>query len=392
MNHYNDSISFPNPYEDINFLNEYQNQDKTEEDLNPDPLINFYNSSSYGNRNNFEDEDIYEINLDSHADFDITALFGTRETFKVELTSTCKSEKDINNIIQSKDLKKEIKEKLYLEESASSKEIKQAWSELLFPKKRRRDKGKEKYFIKNIKDIKNNIETNLLGRKRKNDDSKRNRDKFDTYNITKKIKNKLIQYLILSINKLIQSLCSKEEINQILSELNLPRLKSNNKPFHVILKISHDIYAKRTKIDENLEFLGLTIGDCLSNDISEKYKDIPSNTNKLIISKLLQDENNKDIFDFIFNKLKIEDWLNIFTYQKELDDYAVNSLNEQKLCIIRNSLIRIEQIDLIKNDKESKNFFHCFCILIYNFKAFLNKKERRKREKKIKGEENENDV
>ena len=388
MNHYNDSISFTNSYEDTNFLNEYQNQDGTKQDLNPDPFINFYNFSSYGNRN-IEDD---ELHLDSHFDFDITPLFGTRETFKVELTSTCKSEKDINNIIHSKNLNKEIKEKLYLDESISSKEIKQVWDELLFPKKRRRDKRKEKCFTKNIKDIKNNVKTNLLGRKRKDDDSKRNRDKFDTYNITKKIKNKLIQYLILSINNLIQSLYTKEEINQILSELHLPRLKSSNKQFHVILKISHDIYAKRTKIDENLKFLRSTIGNYLSNNISKKYKEIPSNTNRLILSRLLQDENNKDIFDFIFNKLKIEDWLNIFTYQKELDDYAENFLNEKKLSIIRNSLIRIEQIDLIKNDKESKNFFHCFCILIYNFKAFLNKKERRKREKKIKGEENENDV
>ena len=36
----------------------------------------------------------------------------------------------------------------------------------------------------------------LLGRKRKND------DKFDTYNIIKKIKNIIINYLILSINPL----------------------------------------------------------------------------------------------------------------------------------------------------------------------------------------------
>ena len=381
MNHYNDSISFPNCYEDINFLNEYQNQDETEQDLNPAPLMNFYNSSSNGNRNHFEDEVIDEINLDSHADFDITPLFGTRETFKVELTSTCKSEKDINNIIHSKNLNKEIKEKLYLDESISSKEIKQIWSELLFPKKRRRDKRKEKCFTKNIKDIKNNVRTNLLGRKRKDDDSKRNRDRFDTYNITKKIKNKLIQYLILSINNLIQSLYSKEEINRILSELHLPRLKSSNKQFHVILKINHDIYAKRTKIDENLKFLGSTIGNCLSNDISKKYKEIPSNTNKLIISKLLQDENNKDIFDFIFNKLKIEDWLNIFTYQKELDDYAKNSLNEQKLCIIRNSLIRIQQIDLIKNDEERKILYIAFVLLFIILKIFWTKK-REETEKK----------
>ena len=99
----------------------------------------------------------------------------------------------------------------------------------------------------------------------------------------------------------------------------------------------------------------------------------------------------KDIFDFLFNKLKIEYWLNIFTYQKELDDYVDNSLNKEKLTIITNSLIRIDQIDLIKNDEKSKNFFHCFCILIYNFKDFLDKKERRNREK-LRNEENENDI
>ena len=62
----------------------------------------------------------------------------------------------------------------------------------------------------------------------------------------------------------------------MLSELHLPQLKSNNEQFKVILKISHGIYAKRTKRDENLEFLGSSIKKCLSNDISKKYKGIPS--------------------------------------------------------------------------------------------------------------------
>jgi len=391
MNDYNNCISFPYPYEDLNVLNEYPNKEETTHEFNQDSLINLNNYSSFGSRNNFEDDNIYEFNLDTHVDFNISALIGTKETFKVELTLKYNLEKDINKIIQSKNLDKEIKEKLHLDEDKISKEIEQIRSELLCLNKRRRDKGKEKCSTKSKKDIKIQPEANLLGRKRKDDDSKRIRDRFDTYNITKKIKNKLIQYLILSINNLIQSLYTKEEINQILLELYLPRLKSNNDPFKVILKIKHDIYAKRTKIDENLEFLGLSIKDCLSNDISEKYKGIPCNANRLIISRLLQDENNKDIFDFLFNKLKIEYWLNIFTYQKELDDYVDNSLNKEKLTIITNSLIRIDQIDLIKNDEKSKNFFHCFCILIFNFKDFLDKKERRNREK-LRNEENENDI
>ena len=119
---------------------------------------------------------------------------------------------------------------------------------------------------------------------------------------------------------------------------------------------------------------------------------MPSDANRLIISKLLQDEKNKDIFDFIFNKLKIIYWLYIFTYQKELDDYTKNSLSEEKLSIIRKSLIRIDKIDLIKNDKKSKNYFHCFSIIIYNLKDFLDNKEGRNRKKKLESKENKNNI
>ena len=119
---------------------------------------------------------------------------------------------------------------------------------------------------------------------------------------------------------------------------------------------------------------------------------MPSDANRLIISKLLQDEKNKDIFDFIFNKLKMEDCLYIFTYQKELDDYTENSLSEEKLSIIRKSLIRIDKIDLIKNDKNSKNYFHCFSIIIYNLKDFLDNKEGRNRKKKLESKENKNNI
>ena len=121
MKHYNVSISFPYSNEDKTFLNEYLNQDENSHELNPDSLIHFDN------------EDIYELNLDSHADFDISALFGTKDIFKVEFVLKYKSEKEINKIIQSKNIKKEIKEKLYLDESKSSKEIKQVWNELIFP-------------------------------------------------------------------------------------------------------------------------------------------------------------------------------------------------------------------------------------------------------------------
>jgi hypothetical protein len=45
-------------------------------------------------------------------------------------------------------------------------------------------------------------------------------------------------------------------------------------------------------------------------------------------------------------------------------------------------LIRIDEIDIIK--KEGKIYFHCLLLLICNLKYFLDKKERRNREIKVK--------
>ena len=47
----------------------------------------------------------------------------------------------------------------------------------------------------------------------------------------------------------------------------------------------------------------MTVKEYLYNKISSKYANIPPEYNKLIIKKLLSDENNKDIFEFLFNIL-----------------------------------------------------------------------------------------
>ena len=47
----------------------------------------------------------------------------------------------------------------------------------------------------------------------------------------------------------------------------------------------------------------LTIKDYISQNISPKTINLPFDYNKKIIQKLLDDEENKDIFNFIFNEL-----------------------------------------------------------------------------------------
>ena len=167
-------------------------------------------------------------------------------------------------------------------------------------------------------------------------------------------------------------------------DLNLPKIRSN-KSFQVIKKIEHDIYSKKTKRDDNLQFLSLTVAEYLSNITSKKYSNAPPNSNKLIISRLLKDEDKKDIFDFIFNKLYIEKWLDILLNKENLSFFAKNFLDIKRIIILEEHLKKINSLllDITSNDD---NYYHCFTLLLYNLKEYFIKKEGRNRDRKIKNQ------
>lgn len=128
----------------------------------------------------------------------------------------------------------------------------------------------------------------------------------------------------------------------------------------------------------------MTVKDYLFNKLSPRYVNIPMEYNKLIINRLLLDNQNKEIFDLIFNNLKIEDWLEIFTYQKEFKDLInYKTLNKTQKKIIKDNLVRIE-FYVNKLYEKDKIYFQCFIMLIYNFKRFLMIKEQRNRNGKEK--------
>ena len=128
----------------------------------------------------------------------------------------------------------------------------------------------------------------------------------------------------------------------------------------------------------------MTVKDYLFNKLSPRYVNIPIEYNKLIINRLLLDNQNKEILDLIFNNLKIEDWLEIFTYQKEFKDLInYKTLNKTQKKIIKDNLVRIE-FYANKLYEKDKIYFQCFIMLIYNFKRFLMIKEQRNRNGKEK--------
>ena len=404
MNYDNDSIQFPDivPELELSFLNELQNKEYMAENINfPldfDPSILIPNGKDAKTETTTK---ILPLNKMDKKKFNVKISFKPKPNektkkkekikFNVTIPIKINFEENINKIIQRMNLNEEEKKGILLDENKNSEEINTIRAELLNDKIRLRNKDKEKNNIEEkITDIKINVKR---GRKKKDDNTNRKNNKYRTYNLIKKIKNKIMHYLLLFINNLIKSLYTKEQINEILNELSLPKIKSYDTPIQVIKKIEHDICAKQMKTEENINFLNSKIKDYLSNNITKKFVSIPLNSNEIIISRLLQDENKKDIFKFIFEELSIEEWLNIFTYQKDIEYYtnAKDLLNEEQISIISKNLIGIDSLllEFINSKDFNKNYFHCFIILIYNLKEYISKKEIRKPDTKMEKKKSE---
>ena len=239
-----------------------------------------------------------------------------------------------------------------------------------------------------IEKVRNVLESDKIKRTKKINDISYRSD-----NILSKIINLINLSLLNFINKLIRALYTKEEIKQILEQLYLLRKIRDKDLKEVIKNNDYEFRYELTKKDEKLKLLNWTLKDYFSVNISRKFK-YPINYNKLVIKKLLEEKNNKDVFEFILNDLLIADWLEIFLYKKDLKDIdKFNSLNDTKKDMIEKSFERIDKYInnkyINKFFKNDKNYFHCFILIIYNLKRYLINKEARNRIKKEKKEENE---
>ena len=272
---------------------------------------------------------------------------------KKEIPTKILYEKAINVIIRLYNISKQMKLKLLLDINTKNNEIKQ---------------------------IKNVLTSNNIKR--------RKRTKKNILYRSDHILSKLVNIINLSlykfINKLIIALITNEKLNQILTGLNLLKKTTNKDLKEVIKKNGYVFRYKLTKNDEKLNLLNLTLKKYFSVKISSKYNKLkyPSNYNELIIEKLLKDENNKDIFDFILNDLLIKDWLEIFLYKKDLKDFdKYNIFNKVQRNKIKENLERIDKY-INKIYKNNKIYFHCFVLIAYNLNKYLQNKETRNRNEK----------
>ena len=358
-----------------------------ESSIDNDDIYNLYNPEEIFFRNDIifkSSEDYLEIKYNVTTNKSGNSnLNETKNKFSVKIEYKPYFEKEINQIINKiinkMDLNKENNEKFLLDPNYNNIYI-QNIKEILTKNNNIRRINKNQDNIIKKEEKKNNI-----GRKKKNDKSKNNHNKYIPDNIVKKIKNRISDFLIEFINNLINSIYNTNEINKILLNLNLHKFKLKNQK-KIIKKIEHKFSANLTKKEDNLKLLNSTLKEYLSNKISTKYVNYKENQNELIISKLLEDDENKDIFKFVFQELKIEDWLQIYTHQKNIDDYIYRyDLDEEKECKIKKSIVGIDEylkkLITLENENDNKLYYHCFLLLIYNFRLYLDLKEGRNHKK-----------
>ena len=353
-----------------------------ESSIDNDDIYKLYNPEEIFFRNDIifkSSEDYLEIKYNVTTNKSGNSnLNETKNKFNVKIGYKPYFEKEINQIIKQMDLNKENK-KFLLDPNYNNIYI-QNIKEILTKNNNIRRINKNQDNIIKKEEKKNNI-----GRKKKNDKSKNNHNKYIPDNIVKKIKNRISDFLIEFTNNLINSIYNINEINKILLNLNLHKFKLKNQK-KIIKKIEHKFSANLTKKEDNLKLLNSTLKEYLSNKISTKYVNYKENQNELIISKLLEDDKNKDIFEFVFQELKIEDWLQIYTHQKNIDDYIYRyDLDEEKECKIKKSIVGIDEylkkLITLENENDNKLYYHCFLLLIYNFRLYLDLKEGRNHKK-----------
>ena len=363
-----------------NDLDSSFNLDENSININNNQLISFdlNNFNTIFDENSLKNNNLY-MNPSQKTN-KAKPYFKIKKYYRIEIEKDIPKpflEKDITKLFKKMNICKETKMKFIScinNPSTKKEEIK---SKLLLNPRERRKKLNDKVKPKEKKEIKINNKSNLKsGRKTKNDFSVRTHNKFSFDNMIDKIKNMINTSLVLFCNKIIKAIYTNEE--QIIQIFSMAKISKEISRTKIIKDIDYSFLANKRKGNEVLELLNMTVKDYLSNKISLKYVNIPNEYNELIINQLLLDDNNKDIFVFLFN-IKIGDFFYVYIYQKDIKDFLeFNNFNSNHKRIIKNNLVRINDC-LNKIVSKDETYFQCLVMLMYNFRRFLMNQERRNR-------------
>lgn len=206
------------------------------------------------------------------------------------------------------------------------------------------------------------IKNKKRGRPKDTESERETHNKMSPDNIIKKSKVIIFKYSLLFLNNILK----------------------NSYPYYKIelLKLKYE-YINRLQKDQELEFLNMSLKKLYSKDISPKYNKnhYPEDYNKRIIEKIINNEPGDTIL-FAFN-ITLRDWLDIFTYKKNVKDLLNEKYeNFQNVDIekVEKSLVRVDSFLNIFYEKDNEHYMKKFLFYLYNYERWFYLKRSRNRE------------
>lgn len=221
--------------------------------------------------------------------------------------------------------------------------------DMKYSKKRR--KRRTKFEMEKIKEIrKNNKIIKSKGRKtnieKRGGINNNSHNKHSTDNIIKKVKCKFFEYVVKSVNQLINKYKTK---------------KNNN---YTLLNIAYK-YVNILKKDDNIELLKKKLKEILSLEICPKYN-TTQNYNEIIINNILDKEKDNEVINYIMN-LTFKQWIVMFR----------NNTEE----IVNGNVVKFggieEVLKKIKDNNKENGYINNFILILNKYEDWFNNKKGR---------------
>ncbi len=231
-----------------------------------------------------------------------------------------------------------------------------------------------------IKKIEQNIKLNNIiqkyecGRKKLGDKTERPHNKYSYDNVIKNIKGEFFNRLISFSNKVLDLYVDEDE-KKILKKMIKNKNRRENENEDLLKMLKYQIINKIKK-DYNLKLLQMTLKEFLSQDINSRFQSLKPESNKIIIDFLSKEGKNNKIINFIL-KLKVEDFLDFYTYKKEIA--IIEKIQIEKDMKFERANDLLDEI-AFKDDL----YFSIFIFHLFNFKWWFNVKTGRKSSKRRK--------
>ena len=204
------------------------------------------------------------------------------------------------------------------------------------------------------------IDKKKCGRKRKNENNTTEHNKFSDDNVRRRVKHLCFKYLLLFINSQIKEIYNNK-IGQGIFQKQLQTLNQSQ--------------ISNAKILFNQQLLEKNLGEIFSDKVTGKLTNIPSDHNKKLIQKLINEEDieKRIYFQKLFN-VKLKDCFEHFSGNK-----VINELEGMELF---NEISEITS-EYLEKYEDGKDYIQQLEYYLKNYENIIkNKRSRKERSKK----------